>query len=669
MVLIPFPKKLIQSDGAFTITSDTVILLDASCDYCDFEAAQALKDEIEKTAGIRVTIAKGASGNRIDASASKANILEHGNVSAEESGLITLRKAAISKKFPTASNRQANRPGEQLNKLEEQAHRLEEQSYKLAVSEASVDITASGSSGLYYGVQTLRQLVRNFASTIPCMEVEDAPDFESRGFYNDITRGKVPALETLKELADRLSFYKINQLQLYIEHSFAFKKHSEIWIDSDPLTAEEILILDEYCKKKNIELVPSLSTFGHLYHALISRSFGHLNEYGSVPDSPFLWTERMQHYTLDASNPKSLEFVYEMIDEFLPLFSSGKFNICCDETFDLGQGKNKALSEEVGKGKLYLYFVKNLITYLKARKKTVMMWGDIILRYPELLQEIPKGIILLNWDYSSTPSEENVKVVADAGLTQYVCPGVHSWNKLISDMDKASKNISAMIGFGKKYNATGVLNTDWGDFGHINLLSASIPSAIFGAGLSWNADDTGKPADEEISVLEYGDSTGRLAGVLRELSRQPLLQWETVVLWYYTTCGHSTENYGYSDHYLKLMLESDESRVRSAYHNIRELEKELSALHNSVYENKKADLKEFLVSADGLALFQALLLVIKKKFLGQTDTGLLLSPQELAVRLEYWFTGYKAAWRRRNKESELFRIKDVIMGICRLLRG
>ena len=153
------------------------------------------------------------------------------------------------------------------------------------------------------------------------------------------------------------------------------------------------------------------------------------------------------------------------------------------------------------------------------------------------------------------------------------------------------------------------------------------------------------------------------------MSRQPLLQWETVVLWYYTTCGHSTENYCYSDHYLKLMLESDESRVRSAYHNIRELEKELSALHNSVYENKKADLKEFLVSADGLALFQALLLVIKKKFLGQTDTGLLLSPQELAVRLEYWFTGYKAAWRRRNKESELFRIKDVIMGICRLLRG
>ena len=48
----------------------------------------------------------------------------------------------------------------------------------------------------------------------------------------------------------------------------------------------------------------------------------------------------MAHYTLDASAPESLEFVRQMIDEFIPLFTSNKFNICCDETFDLGKGKN-----------------------------------------------------------------------------------------------------------------------------------------------------------------------------------------------------------------------------------------------------------------------------------------------------------------------------------------
>jgi hypothetical protein len=79
-------------------------------------------------------------------------------------------------------------------------------------------------------------------------------------------------------------------------------------------------------------------------------------------------------------------------------------------------------------------------------------------------------------------------------------------------------------------------------------------------------------------------------------------------------------------------------------------------------------MKELLVAADGLALFQALLLVIKKKFLGQKDTGLLFDPKEVAAKLEYWFMEYKKAWRCRNRESELYRIKDVLLGICGLLR-
>src|SRR5690606_16367174 len=138
-------------------------------------------------------------------------------------------------------------------------------------------------------------------------------------------------------------------------------------------TAEEILVLDEYCRRRSVELVPSLASFGDLYRVLISKSFRHLNEYDEIPDRPVTWTERMAHYTLDASAPGSLAFVREMIDECIPLFSSDKFNICCDETADLGRGKNRALAAEIGEGKLYLYFVRELIEHLRSRKKKVMM--------------------------------------------------------------------------------------------------------------------------------------------------------------------------------------------------------------------------------------------------------------------------------------------------------
>lgn len=628
MVLIPYPQKLVRKTGAFHMTKDVSILLDISCDYDDFEAALALQREINKMTGFNPSIIKGDSWSLQNKAGSKT-------------GLIILKKDHINPKS---------------------------QAYKLSVREGSIEITGDSASGLFYGIQTLRQLFRNHPPSIPCLEIDDYPAFENRGFYHDVTRGRVPTLETLKELADRLSFYKINQLQLYIEHSFAFSKHSEIWVDSDPITAEEILVLDEYCRKRRIELVPSLSTFGHLYHALVSKSFRHLNEFEKIPEETFILVDRMRHYTLDACNPLSLQFVYEMIEEFMPLFSSDKFNICCDETFDLGQGRNKALVEEVGAGKLYLYFTKKIIEYVKSRKKHVMMWGDILLKHPELMKDIPEDVTILNWDYSPDVTEEGVGTVAGTGLVQYVCPGVQGWNKLINDMDAADKNISASVAHAKKYNAAGILNTDWGDFGHVNHLSASMPGAILGAGLSWNADAAQKPSDEAISKLEYGDASGRITELLRELSRQSFLDWETAVLWYYTACGLDPKTYGYNGFFVNRMMGTDENRIRSAFNRVRELEREISALHGSVYEERRADIKEFLVSGDGIALFNALLLVIKKKFLGQTGPGLIFNPEELAEKLEYWFAGYKSVWRARNKESELFRIKEVVMGICRLLR-
>jgi len=667
MVLIPFPKILEQSQGTFRISGMTLIYLDTSCDYADFEAARALRDEILKSTGAKPAITRGKYSKGTNPGAGDGEYPDSLNA-AYPANLIVLRRSArsgaagsgVSKKSAVFHINASDPAGA--------ADFTSQQSYTLTVDRDAIVITGNGGSGLYYGIQTLRQLIRNFGADIPCLRIEDSPSLEYRGFYHDITRGKVPTLETLKELADRLSFYKINQLQLYVEHSFAFRKHSEIWTDSDPLTAEDILELDEYCRKRSIELVPSLSSFGHLYHALVSRSFRHLNEYDGIPEGPFTWTDRMAHYTLDASAPESLGFVREMIDEFIPLFTSDKFNICCDETFDLGKGKNSALAADIGEGKLYLYFVRELIEHLRSRKKKVMMWGDMLLHYPEIIGEIPKNVVILNWNYAPDADEDGFRKISEAGLKQYVCPGVQGWNKLLNSIDTATANIGRLAEYAKTYGAVGMLNTDWGDFGHINALAGSMPGAIYGAGLSWNLDRPGQPTDEEISVMEYGDRSGKIVGLVRELSRQPVMDWYDVVLWYYASAGYDTGSYGNAEHIRERLLGLDAAAARSAYDRIMELSGEISALAGSVYEDRKNDIREIICAADGLALFQALLLVIKKELLEQAAAEPVLSPGELAVRLEYWFSGYKAVWRTRNKESELFRIKEVIMGVCRLLR-
>ncbi len=79
----------------------------------------------------------------------------------------------------------------------------------------------------------------------------------------DISRCKVPQMRTLFRMVEKMAAMKLNQLQLYTEHTFAFQNHPQVWKAASPMTAEEILELDAHCRKHFIELVPNFNSFGH----------------------------------------------------------------------------------------------------------------------------------------------------------------------------------------------------------------------------------------------------------------------------------------------------------------------------------------------------------------------------------------------------------------------
>src|SRR5690606_11763612 len=116
---------------------------------------------------------------------------------------------------------------------------------------------------VFYGAVTLIQLLEQAGASLPCLRISDRPDFVDRGVMLDVSRDKVPTMETLYRLVDRLASWKINQLQLYTEHTFAYRHHPEVWAKASPLTGEEILRLDAYCRERFIELVPNQNSFGH----------------------------------------------------------------------------------------------------------------------------------------------------------------------------------------------------------------------------------------------------------------------------------------------------------------------------------------------------------------------------------------------------------------------
>lgn len=539
---------------------------------------------------------------------------------------------------------------------------LGQEEYNIQVSEEGIIVEGGSKIGLLHGIQTLRQIVLNHGATIPYLRIKDYPSIEYRGFYHDVTRGRVPTLDYLKKLADKLSYYKLNQLQLYVEHSFLFEDFSEIWRDDSPLTAEDILELDAYCHNLNIELVPSLSTFGHLFKTLNSKTYNHLCEIEGyeLQNGPFL--DRMQHHTIDVSNPESLQFIKKLIEEFLPLFRSNHFNICGDETYDLGKGKSKTLADQVGIKNMYTSYVKELCEFLISNGKRPMFWGDIIGGFPDAINQLPEEVICLNWGYAAEQREDETINLHNVGATQYLCPGVGGWNQFINLIEASFKNISRMCQYAHKYNALGVLNTDWGDFGHINHPEFSFIGLIYGASFSWSEEIIDfEEINKKISFIEYRDKREEIVSIISDISKASVYGWNPAI-WFKEV--HSVKNY---EEQKICFFDTDLSNINEANDSLERNRIKLYGAITGLDTSQRSCIKAYIVATEGIQLFNTIGATISE-YRFETDNPASMNPLELAVKLEEWFYHFKLVWRTTSKESDLGLIQESVVWFADYLR-
>ena len=396
----------------------------------------------------------------------------------------------------------------------------EPQGYRLSVQIDGIQLTGGSPAGCFHGLQTLQQLSRNNQAAVPCCTLRDRPDFETRGLLHDVTRGKVPTLTTLKLLADRLAHLKANQLQLYIEHAFVFSFDPDICTADNGLTPDDVRELDAYCGERFIDLVPAVATFGHMGRILSMPTYRHLAEMeASKPWSQMSWPQRTRGLTLDCTNPEAHNLVEHIWTDVLEAFSSKVVNICGDEPWDLGEGRNRRRFASGGKGEAYVDHIRRTADFLAARGRRVQFWSDVVRNYPHLFQRIPPGATILHWGYDDSADYEGTARFVEDGLDTFVCPGTSGWKRIINAMDVAQRNIATFAAAGKKHGAKGLINTDWGDHGHFNLLACSWHGIALGAALGWDAGHvTGRPFDDRFArqVLPAVGSDGIAA--LRALS-------------------------------------------------------------------------------------------------------------------------------------------------------
>ncbi len=361
-----------------------------------------------------------------------------------------------------------------------------EESYRISTTNDGFLLTAGTEVGLFRGLATLQQVCSQQEIDLPYLQIEDTPDFKDRGVMLDISRCKVPELDTLKALIDSFATLKYNQLQLYTEHTFAFTNHSLVWADASPYTAADILEIQSYCNARYIELVPNLNCFGHFERWL---KYPEYHAYAECPEG-FVHPLNGQQIPFGSTlkpNRKSLQLLDELHAEYLPLFESGRFNVGGDEPWELGRGFSKSRCEAQGTTSVYLDFIHKIKQLVKKRGRRMMFWSDIVLSQPDSLKKLSRDLIALNWGYEANhPFHRECRLMADQQVPFYVCPGTSAWNSLTGRMTNATKNLANAAKNGIQYDAEGFLVTDWGDHGHHHYLPVSYAGFAIGACESWN---------------------------------------------------------------------------------------------------------------------------------------------------------------------------------------
>mmetsp|Transcript_688 Transcript_688/g.2287 ORF Transcript_688/g.2287 Transcript_688/m.2287 type:complete len:852 (-) Transcript_688:133-2688(-) len=376
------------------------------------------------------------------------------------------------------------------------------QAYRLVVRPMEICVVGSDAAGLFYGCCTLDQLVRIVCSgggraSLPCCAMTDWPSLPKRGVMIDISRSKVLSMATLRQLVDRLARLKYNQVQLYIEHTFTYLGHEEVWRDSGALSPEDIMSLDELCRSLFVELVPCQSSLSGFNRWLLNPKYTHLAE---CPDEATLagldTSDARGRMSLCMTDPKSAVFITDLYEQLLPCFTSKQLHVGFDRAADLERGRSGKDVSTKGVEVVAMEYMRRICQVAAVHGKTaVQFWAEIIspmlddpmFDMSDFSMLIPPGVIAMERGAGADhPFDYRCQRLSTIGLPFYVCPSTSSHTSFGGRASNCLENIRQAAFAAVRYSAAGMLVTDVGTFGHLQPLVASYPGFVAAAGAAWN---------------------------------------------------------------------------------------------------------------------------------------------------------------------------------------
>lgn len=416
-------------------------------------------------------------------------------VASKANSKIVIGIPGASKKFDELLSKNKLQPNDKIGK----------EGYHLLVKDEIILISAHTKTGAFYGVQTLKQLIRTERNSgnIPALRINDWPDLEIRGMMDDISRGPVPTKAYMRQQVERMAEMKVNLLTYYTQDVVKTESHPAFAPPGGALDIEEWAELADYAMKFHIDLVGNFQSFGHFDQILKHPEYAHLGESETLLSPAF---------------EESYELLEDIYSEMIPAFHSDYFHINSDETFDLGTGASKAMVDSLGKAVVYANHIKRIHKIISGMGKRIMMWGDIVIEHPEILDMLPKDIIMITWGYDIMDDyAPRILPFKKAGFQLLVSTGILNSFTTIPDFNVAKGNIGGFLAEGKKQEVWGMLNSIWDD-GGFALFSRDWYGVAYAADQSWKSNPGDLTYDDRFNRAVYGATNNGLSDAILKLN-------------------------------------------------------------------------------------------------------------------------------------------------------
>lgn len=266
----------------------------------------------------------------------------------------------------------------------------EPEGYELLVAGHSLMLSAVDADGLFRALQTIRDLLQD-GGRVPTLTIQDWPLVRLRALHLDL-KGFTPNAQGLREFIDFAARAKFNTILVEYEDRFPYQCAPELR-GCGGFSKEDLQTFLHNAARVGLRVVPLIQTLGHLEFLLKHDAYAALREVRGAPQQ------------VCPSSAKARKLLEKMVKEVIAAHPEAPaIHLGGDEAYQLGRCstcRKAAGAGEFGKQKLYLKHMGRFVRLVRAAKKDVWLWDDMLRCElpPELRRKLPKGVTLVYWDY------------------------------------------------------------------------------------------------------------------------------------------------------------------------------------------------------------------------------------------------------------------------------